>query len=96
MDQYTQVVQCRKCIVTGRVQGVYYRGSTQKQALALGVQGSARNLPDGRVEVIMCGQPDDLESLCNWLWQGPQFAEVNDVSCEAFTPSTLPDGFATL
>lgn len=87
--------QCKRCYVRGRVQGVYFRSSTQKQALNLGICGSARNLADGRVEVIMCGDEDALESLLVWLWQGPQFAEVDDVRCEDIELDRMPVEFST-
>ena len=73
--------ECRKCVVAGRVQGVYYRGATQQRARELGVTGHARNLPDGRVEVLACGEPAAVEALCEWLWQGPPHAQVTEVTC---------------
>ncbi len=73
---------CRKCIVSGRVQGVYYRGSTQQMAQKLGVTGSAINRPDGTVEVIACGVEEAVEQLQQWLWQGSQWAQVSGVGCE--------------
>lgn len=79
----------RRCIVSGRVQGVWFRGSTRQKALALGLAGWARNLPDGRVEVVASGPARDVETLCAWLWEGPTMARVDDVSCE---PWTLPVG----
>jgi len=95
MDDETKFneLHCRLCHVSGLVQGVYFRGSTKQQAQSLGIRGSARNLPDGRVEVIMCGDADALESLSVWLWQGPQFAEVNHVSCVPIELASLPEGF---
>lgn len=74
---------CIRCIVTGRVQGVWYRASTQRQAQALGLGGHAVNLPDGSVEVLACGDATALERLRTWLWQGPPAAEVVDVQCES-------------
>ena len=47
---------CNRCLVSGRVQGVFYRASAQQRAQELGVRGYARNLPDGRVEVLACGE----------------------------------------
>lgn len=88
---------CRKCFVSGRVQGVYYRGSTRKQAVALGVTGYAKNLPDGRVEVLICGDLEAINSLQNWLAMGPQYAEVTATQCEILelTPNKIPSVFST-
>jgi acylphosphatase len=58
--------------VSGKVQGVFYRASTREQALALGLTGYARNLPDGAVEVLACGDARAIEALERWLWQGPR------------------------
>jgi acylphosphatase len=72
---------CRRCIVSGRVQGVFFRASTRTRARALGVSGYARNLPDGRVEVLACGEAQAVQSLCDWLAEGPPAARVSDVEC---------------
>lgn len=74
---------CRHFYVSGKVQGVWYRGSTQKQALQLGLKGYARNLADGRVEVLACGDNDKVQQLEQWLWQGPELAEVSAVDAES-------------
>ena len=73
---------CKRFIVSGRVQGVWYRGSAQQQAQNLGVKGYARNLADGSVEVIACGSGDSIEQLRNWLQQGPDNAKVSTVLAE--------------
>jgi acylphosphatase len=73
----------RRCHVSGRVQGVFFRASTREHARALGVTGYARNLPDGRVEVLACGKPDAVEVLCRWLWQGPPSSRVTAVEVSA-------------
>ena len=73
---------CKKCLVSGRVQGVFYRLSTQQQAQLLDVTGYAINLADGRVEVLGCGEAEKVEHLCEWLWTGPAGAEVTEVNCE--------------
>ena len=52
----------RRCLVAGRVQGVFYRASTRARAESLGVTGYARNLADGRVEVLACGEPQAVPS----------------------------------
>lgn len=72
----------RRCLVAGRVQGVFYRASARDRARTLGVTGHARNLPDGRVEVLACGPREAVDALCAWLWQGPPAAAVNAVEIE--------------
>jgi acylphosphatase len=85
-------VACRRFTVSGKVQGVWFRASTREQARRLGLAGHALNLPDGRVEVLACGDPAALELLEQWLWQGPDLARVSAVDrvevepreCEGF------------
>ena len=74
---------CMKCRVSGRVQGVWFRETTRQQALALGLKGSAVNLPNGDVEVIACGAEENLKQLQDWLWQGSSMSRVTGVRCEA-------------
>ena len=66
-------------LVSGKVQGVYYRASTQAVARQLGLGGYARNLPDGRVEVVAEGPVEQLQALRNWCAEGPPAARVSDV-----------------
>lgn len=73
---------CIHCFISGRVQGVWFRASTQNEAKELGLTGWARNLPDGRVEILACGDRDKLEVLHQWLHQGPERADVKDVVYE--------------
>lgn len=84
---------CYRCRVHGRVQGVWFRGSTRDQAVKLGLSGYARNLPDGSVEVLACGEADAVERLRDWLWLGPPAARVARVDCEA-VDTTPPSGFS--
>lgn len=65
--------------VEGRVQGVFFRASAREQANALGLRGYARNLPDGRVEVLAVGDVQALERLSEWLKHGPPHARVERV-----------------
>lgn len=76
-------------IVSGRVQGVFYRASTREQALALGLAGHARNLPDGRVEVLASGAVVALDALEHWLRRGPPAAQVEAVSRENLSEQDL-------
>ncbi|MGD9388697.1 MAG: acylphosphatase [Gammaproteobacteria bacterium] len=86
----------RRCIVTGRVQGVFFRDSTARRASELGVTGVARNLPDGTVEVLACGDEAAVAALCEWLWEGPPAARVDGVDVETRAlPDPLPRGFST-
>jgi acylphosphatase len=87
--------ECVRCLISGRVQGVYFRASARDQAQRLGVGGYARNLPDGRVEVLACGPPNALAVFKAWLHRGPAAAEVNVVECEP-APGEPADGFRTL
>ena len=88
----------RRCFVAGRVQGVFYRASARQRATELGVTGYARNLADGRVEVLACGSREAVEEFCAWLWQGPPAAsvtavDVEDLAVEGVTP--WPGAFRT-
>jgi acylphosphatase len=78
--------------VSGRVQGVWYRGSCTEQAKVLGVSGWARNLPDGRVEVVAEGDADAVNELVEWCRQGPPGAWVTHVEVQTEHPEYL-DGF---
>ncbi|HED19822.1 MAG TPA: acylphosphatase [Gammaproteobacteria bacterium] len=85
---------CVRCIITGRVQGVFYRASTEREARQLGVTGYARNLPDGSVEVLACGEVAAVEELKLWLWSGPPASRVKDVRCESLD-APVPEKFTT-
>jgi acylphosphatase len=70
---------CRKSIVSGRVQGVYYRATAVRRAHELGLVGYARNLPDGRVEVLACGEAQAVQVFVAWLWTGSSASRVTSV-----------------
>ena len=69
-------------IVSGRVQGVFFRAWTEKQAQQLGLKGWVRNKPDGTVEVLAQGDKDALMQLENRLNEGPAAARVDNVKSE--------------
>lgn len=83
-------IPCTRCLVSGRVQGVFYRAATQRKAQALGLTGWVRNLPNGRVELVASGTEHALRELQDWLWQGPPHAQVTDVRCEPAEHPPLP------
>ena len=86
---------CIRCRVSGRVQGVFFRAHTAEVARGLGLTGWVRNTRDGQVEVLACGNEAQLEKLTEWLWQGPELAQVVSVHCE---PAPLEEfnGFTIL
>jgi acylphosphatase len=83
----------RRCYVSGRVQGVFYRASTRHKAAELGCNGHARNLPDGRVEVLIVGKPAAVQSLIDWLWHGPPGAHVTNVEVQDAPTDSAPPAF---
>jgi acylphosphatase len=87
--------QCIKARVTGKVQGVFFRRSTQQQALQLGLSGYVKNLSDGSVEVLACGEVSALAKLEVFLHQGPPNSEVERVKVEAVVDEQA-DGFRVL
>ena len=81
-------------LVGGKVQGVFFRASTREQALKLGLRGYARNLPDGRVEVLAAGEASAIDALVRWLQLGPPMARVESLGrCDA-DPRDEPGTFA--
>lgn len=66
-------------IISGKVQGVFFRAHTKSIADRLGVKGWVRNLPDGRVEAVFEGERDSVEEVIEWCWRGPPAARVTNV-----------------
>jgi len=86
---------CARFIVSGRVQGVFFRASAREQAVRLNLSGYARNRDDGSVEVLACGDEAALLALEAWLQRGPPSARVAGVRRESATDTPAP-GFRTL
>lgn len=78
-----------KFIVSGKVQGVFYRASAREQALVLQLGGHAINRPDGSVEVVASGSPAALDALELWLRRGPPAARVESVVRQELPPQVL-------
>ena len=78
----------------GRVQGVWLRASTLRQAKLLGLCGHAINCTDGSVKVLACGEAESIKVLAEWLQNGPPMAEVKTVSRVPFA-GIAPDRFTT-
>ena len=84
---------CKRSFVSGRVQGVFYRATCVSKAEALGLTGFARNLADGRVEVLACGDDAAVDVFVAWLWEGSPASRVTDVATEH---ADLTEGQRTL
>jgi acylphosphatase len=67
---------CNRFLIKGRVQGVFFRASTQEKAIKLGLKGFVRNRLDGSVEVFASGSHDQMEGFFKWLQEGPSSAKV--------------------
>lgn len=87
----------KRCFVSGRVQGVFYRASARARAVELGITGYARNLPDGRVEALLWGPSDVVDTMIEWLKRGPPAARVDGVEVREvpMTPAEVPADFLT-
>lgn len=77
----------KRVIVSGRVQGVFFRDSCRQEAKRLGVSGTARNLADGNVEVIAEGEQGAVDTLIKWCKEGPSYAAVDSVEVSDSEPT---------
>ena len=66
-------------LVSGKVQGVFFRSSTKDKAEELGISGWVRNLADGRVEAVLEGEKEDLDKMLEWCRKGPEYARVTGI-----------------
>ena len=87
---------CRHYIVSGRVQGVFFRANTQHQARALGLTGWVRNRYDGCVEVLACGDEQQLSIFAKWLEIGPELSKVTNIKVSEQKISAAPTSFEVL
>ncbi len=85
---------CRHGFAHGKVQGVWYRAFIQQQALDHQLAGWAKNLADGRVEFLLCGEPQAIDAVIKAMYQGPEYAEVTAIDHEQ-TPWQEINGFST-
>ena len=79
--------------IEGRVQGVYFRDYTRREALQQGVDGWVRNLPDGRVETVAQGPDEAVERFRAFLHKGSPFSRVDAVHCRELEGSEAFSGF---
>ena len=85
---------CVHAFISGRVQGVWYRAFTKEQAIKAGVNGWAKNLADGRVEVMLAGYHQDVEQVISTLYDGPALAKVTGIEKEILRYRDF-EGFST-
>ena len=83
----------RRVTVHGRVQGVFFRDSTRERATAHGVNGWARNMPDGSVEAVLEGEPEAVQQVVRFLQSGPPHADVERIDVNEEDPEGL-SGFS--
>lgn len=76
-------------LLSGRVQGVYFRDTCRRIAVEQGVSGWVRNLPDGRVEAVFEGAAQDVQRLVDWARHGPPWAVVAEIAVQAEQPEGL-------
>ncbi|MDX6679371.1 MAG: acylphosphatase [Solirubrobacteraceae bacterium] len=76
----------RSVVVSGRVQGVFFRDCARREARRLGVTGWVTNRPDGRVEAHLEGDPDAVAQLVTWYRNGPRHADVDDIAVSEVEP----------
>ncbi len=87
----------RRFLITGKVQGVYFRHSARIEARRLAIRGIARNLPDGSVQVVAQGRTAAVEELRAWLRRGPAQARVDEVrETSPDQAEPIPNGFEVL
>jgi len=82
-----------RVVVTGRVQGVWFRGNTQREAGSVGVRGWVRNLPDRRVEALLQGERRAVEHVIDFMRIGPPGAVVTGIEVSWGPPGERCDGF---
>jgi len=78
--------------VSGRVQGVFFRATTRDKAQELGVDGWVKNLDDGRVEAVFEGDPEAVDAMVDFCYEGSDMASVSTVEVEEEDPEGI-DGF---
>ncbi len=76
-------------IISGKVQGVFYRVSAREKAHALDIGGWIKNLNNGNVEAVVCGEPAQLNEFIEWCKKGPAGAKVADVVVEPISPGSF-------
>ena len=93
MEPMTKYV---RAIISGKVQGVYFRVFTQEEAESLQLCGWVRNLPSGEVEAFICGPMENVDKMIDWLATGSPHSRVDHVAVEEVAAPEIPPGFTIL
>jgi len=80
-------------IITGRVQGVFFREYTRQKAMECCLTGWVRNLPDGTVECEVTGKSENIKTLLDWFWTGSPLSGVTEVMFKEIPIDTSPENF---
>ena len=80
-------------LISGRVQGVWFRASTRDKAKELGIKGWVRNTPDGKVEAVFEGPREKVEEIIKWCHKGPVLARVTNVEVKWEKPKNELEDF---
>lgn len=83
-------------LISGKVQGVWYRASTKQKADELGVFGWVRNTADGNVEAVFEAEKEALDAMIAWCWIGPVHAQVSDIKMLPLQSNETFSGFVVL
>lgn len=81
-------------IISGRVQGVWFRANTKQKAEQLGITGWVRNTSDGNVEAVFEGEKEQIKEMLNWCYHGSSMAHVENVEIKNQEPTNGFDGFS--
>ncbi len=94
-DSVPESIKTLRAVISGRVQGVWFRGWTERQARARGLKGWVRNCPDGTVEALFSGGASEVDAMIEDCWSGPPAAKVTAIDTFDAPPPQVP-GFAQL
>ncbi len=84
-------IKSLKLIVTGKVQGVFYRKNTQQKAKEFNLVGWVKNNTNGTVEIFIQGHQTDIQKMIDWCWQGPKNAAVSHIEIEESLPKNYSE-----
>jgi acylphosphatase len=82
-------MSCLHLLISGKVQGVWFRESMRQEALINGATGWVRNLPGGEVEAVVCGNEAEVQAMLEWARKGPPLAKISDIETREIPAETF-------